>query len=249
MKKLAKVLALSLVLCMALSTAAFAAASGDATGNAATKTVNVTVTDVATDQVALLIVASDVASLASVTQSQIYYIDQKAAASGTATFAAPIAANVDKVDVYVGSSTIAAANNAALKVGDDISIADEMKITFTAGNAKILGASDFTEGEEVRPGAAIKVNLSNVSKIKKMIWALKGEKTNDSKLFTNAIDLETAVTGVDGDVVFTAIFPVAETEASIGTISSVDAIFLAVDDAGTEKTFYTDADDASKQAE
>lgn len=257
MKKMAKVLALALALCMVLSVSAFAETlSGDygtSAANKETKTLTITV-DVGagkTEPIALLVVDKDTA-VANATDATIYFIDQKPAEDGKATFTAPIAKDVDMVDIYVGSSTIAGDLSAACKVGDDVVIKNLSGITISAGETadvkKIYNINDAIEGaydEEgnhivaTRPVVAIKVNVNNVDIIK-MIWAIRGH--NDKVAYSNALTLSDAdYRSLEGDTWITGVFGTEQLQSIIGpTIANVDAIFLAAD--GKTEYFTNEAD-------
>jgi hypothetical protein len=258
MKKMAKVLALALALCMVLSVSAFAETLsgeyGTSAANKETKTLTITVdvkNSASTEQIALLVVNKDLASVADATDSTIYFIDQQPAVAGQVRFTAPIAKDVDMVDIWVGSSTIAG-SGAACKVGDDVVIKNLKGITISTGDAKkfynigaeITGATD-AEGNAVvatRPVVAIKVNVKNVN-ILKMIWAIRN---GNAVAYSNALELSAAdYSSLDGDTWITGVFGTEQLKNLIGDgITDVDAIFLADD--GAE--YYTNAaDEAGKK--
>lgn len=253
MKKMAKVLALALALCMVLSVSAFAETLsgkyGASEAEIATKTLSITVDlkNDSTEPIALLVVDKDTA-VANATDATIYFIDQKPAEAGKATFTAPIAKDVDMVDIYVGSSTIAGDLSAACKVGDDVVIKNLTGITISAGDVddvkKIYNIDDVIEGTEVvatRPVVAIKVNVKDVS-ILKMIWAIRNGAT---VAYSNALTLTDAdYSSLEGDTWITGVFGTEALANAIGgNITDVDAIFLAAD--GNE--YFTNDDDAENK--
>ncbi|MBR2883970.1 MAG: hypothetical protein IKB93_04175 [Clostridia bacterium] len=244
MKKFMKALALALALCMVLSVSAFAATPGSASGNTSTQVVTVTVelADTAsTEQVALLIVDTavedSVAGIAGVAEGQIYFIDQKAATAGVATFTAPIAASVNKVDVYVGSSSLS--TSGAVLLGDDVDIRVSKNITIAEEKPeapnKVIVQPDAEAGI-VQPGAAIKANVVGLG-VQKMIWVLKD--ANGAKKYSKSVELNLNTTAVEGDVWFTGIF--SSTALGSFVIDDVNAIFLGSD--GND--YFTDSADAA----
>ncbi len=247
MKKFMKALALALALCMVLSVSAFAA--GPVVANKDTQVVTVTVEladETSTEQVALLIVDTavedSVAGIAGVTEGQIYFIDQKAATAGVATFTAPIAASVNTVDVYVGSSSLS--TSGAVLLGDDVDIRVSKNITIAEVNLEDANDSNDKNkviiqpngNDIVQPGAAIKVNVAGLG-VQKMVWVLKN--SDSQKLYSKSVELNLNTNAVEGDVWFTGVFSSdALAKANNFVISDVNAIFLGSD--GLD--YYTDTD-------
>ncbi len=237
MKKFMKALALALALCMVLSVSAFA---HSATGDTATQEVAVRVEladSTSTEQVALLIVDTDVTDVASVTEGQIYYIDQKPATAGVATFTAPIAADEEKVKVYVGSSSIS--GSGALCLGEvAIKETKNIVISTAATNKKVININETTaDGKTItRPGAALLVNFKNVP-VDKMIWALK---SGTDYVYSTKIELAgSEYASLAGDTWFSGVFSSARlAELGINTIYDVAALFHGTD--GT--TYYINID-------
>ena len=232
MKKFMKVLALALALCMVLSVSAFAAVGETGkTVDTNAHTVTFTVTGLnAGEQVALLVLR-DGAELATASESNILYIDQKAVATGATTvdFTATIAAstetvNNDVVDVYVGSQSINSDKSGAWMVYEDVEVANTSSITI-AGGAKFVNVDQVVGDKTItRPGAAIGINVNNVS-LTKMIWALKG--ANGDYKYTKSIAIDTL--GIEnGEVWFTGVF--SSSALKDFTIADVSALFRGQSD-------------------
>ena len=224
MKKLLKAVALATVMCMLLSTAAFAS-FGEATGDRDTDLVTVNVINAgANEQVVLLIVDGDVADLASVTDAQIQFIDQKEAdASGAVNFGSVAVKEADKVvDVYVGSAN----TNGPQKLGEDIDLSAVKNITIAeelGADAIITTHSESANGKMPGFGVAITVNIPEGLEVSKMIWGFK--LSNESfRRYSTAQDVDPHTSGA---VQFAAAFDIGyKVEA---TVESVSAIFLTTD--------------------
>ncbi len=240
MKKVMKALALALALCMVLSVSAFAESS--VTGDTSNQEVSVIVdlgNTTSTEQVVLLIVDTAVTDVASVTNGQIYYIEQKAAAAGKATFLAPIAKEVDRVKVYVGAASISA--DGAVDLGEvDIRTSKNISISTASTNKKIINVDETTaDGKKItRPGAAILVDFENVP-VDKMIWVLSN---GSDYVYSKPIELAgSEYASLDGDTWFSGVFSsTALEELSFGNISDVAVLFHGTDDA----TYYINIDKA-----
>lgn len=258
MKKFMKALALALALCMVLSVSAFAISAPDFDSVKNTNhTVNFTVTGVDEgEQVALLILTQN-ADLSAANENTILYIDQTAATSAGAVFAATIDDSVTYVDVYVGSKTINAdtttnPNGGAWEIYEDLPVANTSSITLATGeNFKILtpsaddaGTVGTTTTGTVQYGVAIKMHVNNLG-IDKMIWAF-GDG-DGSKVYSKAITLNYEATAIEGDTWFTAAVAPSIVAADgeepgkgqLSTLATVNAIFL--DKEGKEH--FTDVTD------
>lgn len=226
MKKLLKAVALATVMCMLLSTAAFAS-FGEATGDKDTDLVTVNVINAgANEQVVLLIVDGDVADLASVTDAQIQFIDQKEAnASGAVNFGSVAVKEADKVvDVYVGSAN----TNGPQKLGEDIDLSAVKNITIaeSLGEDAIITAYGNSGTDDVTKGfaAAISVDIPEGLTVSKMIWGFK--LTNEGfRRYSTAQDVANEVAGT---VQFAAAFDLGATVDNL-EVESVSAIFLTTD--------------------
>lgn len=246
MKKVMKALALALALCMVLSVSAFAAVGkSDATVNKTTHVVDFNITGVGTEQVALLILKNGVIPSAA-TEDDILFIDQTAGINDTATFSATIAEGNDVVDVYVGSTSIAADKGSAWAVYPNLEVAETSSITIAQGTGdqvvKILapGTEDGQSGT-VQYGVAIKMSVNNLG-ISKMIWAFGDGATSEKKVYSKAITLNYDATAIEGDTWFTAaVAPsiIGDADNQLSTLATVNAIFL--DSEGGEH-FTDDAD-------
>ena len=226
MKKLLKAVALATVMCMLLSTAAFAS-YGEATGDRDTDLVTVNVINAgANEQVVLLIVDGDVADLASVTDAQIQFIDQKKAdASGAVNFGAVAVKEADKVvDVYVGSAN----TNGPQKLGDDIDLSAVKNITIaeSLGEDAIITAygNSGTDGVTKGFAAAITVTIPEGLEVSKMIWGFKLAH-EDFRRYSTAQEVSNATAG---DVQFAAAFDLGATVDNL-EVEDVSAIFLTTD--------------------
>lgn len=240
MKKLLKAVAFVTVMCMLLSTAAFAN-YGEATGDKTTKLIDANVVNVgANEQVALLIVAKDVA-VADATEADIMYIDQKQAdASGVVAFEDIAIKDTETVvDIYVGS----AATNGPQLIGNDIDVADVKVITLATelGDDAIITAygNSGTDGVTKGYAAALTVNIPEGLTVDKMIWGFKLTDENFRRYSTaQEVDPHTA-----GAVQFAAAFDLGATVDNL-QVESVSAIFLTTD--GNEH-FTNEADKANKK--
>lgn len=120
MKNLVRGICFGLVLVMLMSMSAFAAEIAapaiTADKNAKTADVEVTVTDPAAEQYVTILVVKNSANLASVSESDIAYVDQAKAADGKVTFKLGVdtAKFGEKFTVYVGGTGVAAPKSAAL---------------------------------------------------------------------------------------------------------------------------------------
>lgn len=233
MKKLMKAIAFATVMCMLLSTAAFAAGL-DADDVVTDYVLNVTVTTTnADEEVALLIVKSDVADLASVTNDAILYVDQKPSVTAndvtTATFSnvsIDSTKGVTTVDIYAGHASA----GGAAKVLEDISltkpvtdlsvsidpsdfdfIADIEAYVAASNDDNLKNAMANAEAPEVNNFSAVKtvVNVScpagNNKAITGMYWAFKLSDGNYKYVKVNDVS---ALGGsvLSGDVSLAAVF-------------------------------------------
>ena len=233
MKKLLKAVALATVMCMLLSTAAFAS-FGEATGDRDTDLVTVNVVNAgANEQVVLLIVDNDVESLASVTDAQIQFIDQKQADStGAVSFGAVAVKTADKVvDVYVGSAN----TNGPQKLGEDIDLSAVKNITLAEGEDAIIEATAINAEGVKGYAAAITVDIPEGLKVSKMIWGF--QLSDGRRVYSVPQDVEDEV---EGSVQFAAAFKVGDVELDV---TGVSAIFLTDDG----RDHFTDADDAANK--
>ncbi len=251
MKKFMKALALALALCMVLSVSAFAALvedEADGIVTTATRTIDFTITGFeTTEQVALLVLKTG-KTPSTAAESDILYIDQKLASSGSVTFAAAIAEGTDNdvVDVYVGSTSISAADGPgageAWDVYKGVVIAETSSITI-AGEAKKLNVNEtaIVNGAEVtitRPGAAIGITINNLTPAK-MVWALRGTKDGETEYkYSKPVDIDLTGVETDAPIWFTGIFSSSVLEGF--TIDKVAAIFQATD---ASEHYVGDADE------
>lgn len=223
MKKLLKAVAIVTVMCMLLSTAAFAN-YGTAEGDKASKIITANVLGAgANEQVVLLIVNADVA-VASATEAEIMYIDQKQAdASGAAAFSNILIKDTEqKVDIYVGS----AATNGPQLIGEDIDISDVKNITLATGEDAIITATALGEGK-VKMGfaAAITVDVPEGLEVSKMIWGFK-LANEDFRRYSTPQVIENG--NVSGSVQFAAAFGLGFAVEEL-EVEDVSAIFLTTD--------------------
>ncbi len=240
MKKLLKAVAFVTVMCMLLSTAAFANYGG-ATGDKTTKLIEANVINAgANEQVALLIVAKDVA-VADATEADIMYIDQKQAdADGKATFENIAIKDTETVvDIYVGS----AATNGPQLIGNDIDVADVKVITLATelGADALITAygNSGTDGVTKGYAAALTVNIPEGLTVDKMIWGFK-LANEDFRRYSTAQEVDPHTAGA---VQFAAAFDLGATIDNL-QVESVSAIFLTTD--GNEH-FTNEADKANKK--
>ena len=238
MKKVMKALALALALCMVLSVSAFAAGKTDAVVDKAAHTIAFDVTGLEAGEQVALMVLRDGTTLPNASESNILYIDQKAVATGetSVSFSATIAAstesvNNDVVDVYVGSQSIS--GSGAWAIYEDVKVANTSSITI-AGGAKFVNVDQVVGDKTItRPGAAIGINVNNVS-LTKMIWALKG--ANGDYKYTKSIAIDTL--GIEnGEVWFTGVF--SSSALKDFTIADVSALFRGQSDS---EVYFVGAD-------
>ena len=223
MKKFMKALALALALCMVLSASAFAAVTSDAepTVNKAARTVTFTVQGLGDEQVALLVLKQG-RTPQTAAESDILYINQRAASSGSVSFTATIEAGAgnDLVDVYVGSASIKAQEGAAWDVYKNVSLAAVADgITFVTDGKIILNV----DADTARPGAAVLANVNNVD-IDKMIWVVS-DSTIPSTLYSAPIEVD--YTGLSGDIWFAGVF--SSTRLAGFNIDDVALLFHGTD--------------------
>lgn len=238
MKKFMKALALALALCMVLSVSAFAAGKTDATIDKNAHTITFSVTGLTPgEQVALLVLRAGV-DLEDAAEGNILYIDQKAVATDATSvdFTATIAestetVNNDVVDVYVGSQSIS--GEGAWAIYPNQTVAETSSITI-AGGAKFVNVDQVVGDKTItRPGAAIGINVNNVS-LTKMIWALKG--ANGDYKYTKSIAIDTL--GIEnGEVWFTGVF--SSSALKDFTIADVSALFRGQSDS---EVYFVGAD-------
>jgi hypothetical protein len=242
MKKLMKALALATVMCMLMSVAAFA--SSATLADEATKTLSITV-DTATgaEQVSLVIVEANT----SIATENILFVDQKAAADGTATFTAKIAGDVEAVDVYAGNATYAAANSAAELVAEDLALtAPITEASVSVVETKIAeGKQTTADPNHTGGGVGMKVNftLPNGVTPVKVIWSIR---SGEAVYYTPSIDIS-GLSALEGDVQLGASFINGSIVDDIETIEidSANAIFLFSD----QSEVFTNEADAANRAE
>ena len=142
MKKFMKAIAFATVMCLVLSTAAFAAVE---VNNYETKNVTVTVSGVQKgEQVALVITKNGT----DITQENVLFVDQKAAAASSAEFTATLTNAGETIDVYAGY----ASSGSRVLVADDFSLAAPvLEIEVTLVDVEIV--KDITE--VVEDGAVV----------------------------------------------------------------------------------------------
>lgn len=228
MKKFMKAIAFVTVMCMALSTVAFAATEGAVLNGE--KVLDITVTGAGADQVALMVVASTANDF-----SAPLYIDQKASAGDSVDFTAVLTnADVDAVDIYVGySSWVAAGNNTARKIGEDVEIKEDVtEITIAKTSAELV-SSEGAAGV----GATFTVTAPVGAKATSMIWAIRynktveGVTTEDIKYTAKQNLSEYGLGDVinNSSVKLGVAFPNGSDEIEALDITGVDAIFFFQD--------------------
>ena len=213
------------------STAAFAAVE---VTDFEAKTVSITVNNVEQgEQVAIIITKGDAEDYTFETQT-ILFVDQKVAESAEALFEAEITdTSVNIIDIYAGYPSNSSAN--AVKVGNDIPITAETKLTLVA--AKVVDDVMADEhydpetmskvNEEGTKGSVVwlKLNATNIAAgdLTKMFWAFHIEK--DGKADTKYTPGDVAGLGLGtvltGDVEIAAAF-----ESTGSKVTAANAIFL-----------------------
>ena len=192
MKKLMKAIAFATVMCMLLSVSAFASTA--VLDENADRTFNITVTyeGLAAKQVALLVVKAG-KQLGSLADTDILYIDQKAAADGTATFTAPIAEGYDgNVDVYAGYD----GRTGVDEVGKNlpIEVIEEAAVVIKGGTLKeVTGAGLKGTGY----GFGMDVEFSNIPEGYELAGVIFGVTANGQRRYTEP---QTYVAGLEGDL-------------------------------------------------
>ena len=241
MKKLMKAIALATVMCMLMSVAAFA--SEAVLDQNAARTLNVTVTyeGLATDQVSLVVVPAG----AAIAQGNILYVDQKAAADGTATFTAPIAdATVTAVDVYAGYAKYAAANSAAELVAEDLALT--AAVTNATVVVKDLVTAEEKGAEQTGFGIGMNVDITVPEgySLSKVIWAAT---VNGVRKYTDAITVGPLAGNVDLGVAF--LNGSDKNEIAVSEITEPAAIFLFTNgvEAQNQEVLTNSADAANKE--
>lgn len=255
MKKLMKVLALATAICMLLSVSAFAADT--ISGNPAAKTVNIKINTGSTEEVAVLIVRDNVAP-ADAEDTDILYINQVSANAdseydlGAVELLDP---NVDAVDVWVGSASLAAANNNTAKKYDvDLKVVEDKEtITIVDNSLKKANYTQETLETDAEGGTGIVMQLNYKVKnaISDIIFAFKPVGATDklysapvkaSNVFsaleaTNAVQL--AVAFSNGNI---------DKELNMVEIDTVDLIVKTVDAQGNKvSVLFTDSTDETKE--
>ena len=235
MKKLMKAIAFATVMCMLLSTAAFAANSV-AEDSSVAKQINVRVESLeSNEQVALVIVEKDLGL-----SSEILYIDQKAATGTVAEFEAPIAAEVEAVDVYVGYAS---------NTGDEpvhvgyVELREDAITEVTVVMSEDVILQEGIQGQE-QTGAGVAATFTVKAPegvtAKNMIWAIRFTDAQGNKVkYSDPIDIARHSFGsvLDGSVRLGFAFLNGSILNEIDSveITKVDAIFLFTD--GVENGF------------
>lgn len=234
MKKFMRAIAFITVMCLVLSTVAFAANKAEVT-DYETKKVSVTVENVKKgEQVAIIITKGEAADYNFTTETMLF-IDQKVAPSTSVVFEGEITdTSVNNIDVYAGYASNESVN--AIKVGNDIPITLETKLTLVA--AQVI--DDVTKEEnydeetmaKVNEGTKgsvvwLKLNATNIATgdLTDMWWAFHAtnletneDDTKYSKGDVAKLGLGTVLTG---DVEIAAAF-----ESTGWTVNGANAIFL-----------------------
>lgn len=176
MKNLVRGICFGLVLVMLMSMSAFAAEIAapaiTADKNAKTADVEVTVTDPAAEQYVTILVVKNSANLASVSESDIAYVDQAKAADGKVTFKLGVdtAKFGEKFTVYVGGTGVAAPKSAALSFsaggpgdadGDGKVNIKDYNIIIKAFNT-VSGATGFDERADLNGDGKVNIQDYNI---------------------------------------------------------------------------------------
>ncbi len=253
MKKLMKAIAFATVMCMLLSTAAFAAVADGTTASLVEnqeKILNVTIAGVGNgEQVSLLVVAPGTTTPDS---SNIYYINQAPAASGQVTFNNINLTNVvgETVEVWAGNATYADANPTApiQKLADVEITRGVTDVVIEVVECDFVDAGQSAAEDYTGAGVYATVNFTAVPEgfsLSKMVWAI--ETADKGFVYTPAIDLEQLGYGAieaESGIQFAAAINngSVKNEISTETVTSVDAIFLFVNNAGDQKEAYSNSD-------
>ena len=229
MKKFMKAIALLAVMSLVLSTVAFAAVE---VTDYATKSVSITVQNVEKgEQVAILITTGDATEFKTET---ILFVDQKVANDTSVVFEAEITdPSVNTIDIYAGYESNT--SNDAVKVGNDIPVVQETKLTLVAVQVVNDVAEDENYDEEtmakVNEGTKgsvvwLKLNATNVAAgdLTQMWWAFHvtdAEGKADTKYSVGNVASLGLGTVLSGDVEIAAAF-----ESTGYTVTGANAIFL-----------------------
>lgn len=171
MKNLVKGICFGLVLVMLMSASALAAeiAAPAVTEDKEAKTadVEVTVTNPATEQYVTILVVKSSVNLASVSESDIAYVDQAKATDGKATFKFGVDTTKfgEKFTVYVGGTGVAAPQSASLNFstggpgdanGDGMVNIKDYSIVIDAFGT-VFGGENFNEAADVNGDGMVNI--------------------------------------------------------------------------------------------
>ena len=258
MKKFAKIMALALALCMVMSVAAFAASPSTPTLVDQKLNVSVVTGGTSDEQVALLILKAG-ATIGS-NDTDIVYVGQMAATSGTAAFnGITIKNDVDAVDIYAGSATYAANNNNTYDlVAEGFELTTEITdVAVVMGtvtkvnsaisddpNANLYGSAVSAEFTFTLPTNGVTVTDAD------MIWSLRSGSTVK---YTKPIDITSKLpaAGLEGAVRLSVAFANGtKAGETVQEITGASAIFKFVRSDKTQELVLDpedEANDARKQ--